>query len=63
MCAYAISLARVSVVVSGTRPADTSTGINGHTVLSDASMLPSHPVPLVIRDVLEPEYRVLFVER
>ena len=61
MCAYAIRLARVSIVVSGTRPADTSTRVNGQTVLSDASILPSHPVPLVIRAVLENECRALFV--
>ena len=63
MCAYAIRLARVSVVVSGTRPADGSSGIDGHTILSDASILPSRPVPLMIRDVLEPECRALFVRR
>jgi tRNA(adenine34) deaminase len=61
MCAYAIRLARVSAVVSGTRPADMSIRINGHTILSDASILPSHPVPLLIRDVLEGECRALFV--
>lgn len=63
MCAYVIRLARVSVVVSGTRPVDMSTRINGQTVLSDASILPSPPVPLAIRDVLEPECRALFIER
>jgi tRNA(adenine34) deaminase len=63
MCAYAIRLAGVSVVVSGTRPADMSARINGQTVLSDATIVPSRPVPLVIRDVLEPECRALFVER
>ena len=64
MCAYAIRLARVSVVVSGTRPADASNRINGHMVLSDASILPTSPVPLLIRDVLEPECRAAsFVQR
>jgi hypothetical protein len=51
MCAYAIRLARLSVVVSGTRPADVSTRINRHMVLSDASIVPGRPVPLLIRDV------------
>ena len=57
MCAYAIRLARVSVVVSGARSADASSRVNGHTVLSDASVLPKYPVPLLIRDVLEAECR------
>src|SRR5581483_1190732 len=60
MCAYATRLARVSVVVSGTRPAEMPSTINGHTVLSDANILPSRPVPLLIRDVLELECRAVF---
>ena len=35
MCAYAIRLARVSVVVSGARSSDVSSTLNGQTVLSD----------------------------
>ena len=63
MCAYAIRLACVSTVVSGTRAADVLDRITGHTVLSEAHILPSRPVPLVIGDVLEPECRALFVRR
>jgi len=62
MCAYAIRLARVSVVVSGARSSDVSSRINGHMVLSDVSILPNHPVPVLTRDVLEPECRAVFVQ-
>ena len=47
MCACAIRLARVSVVVSGARSSDVSSTLNGQTVLSDAGILPNHPSPLV----------------
>lgn len=53
MCAYAIRLARISTVVSGARPGKMPEGLNGHTVLSEAHLLPSRPVPVVVRDVLE----------
>jgi tRNA(adenine34) deaminase len=62
MCACAIRLAQVSIVVSGSRPSDVSSTINGHTVLSDASILSTHPVPLLIRDVLEPQCRTVFAQ-
>jgi len=62
MCAYAIRLARISLVVSSTRSGATGSGtagngdsadrITGFAVLTDASLLPRHPVPQVIRDVL-----------
>jgi tRNA(adenine34) deaminase len=60
MCAYAIRLARVSAVVSGARSSDASSPINGHSVLSDSSILPGYPVPFLTRDVLETECRALF---
>lgn len=55
MCAYAIRLARVGVVVSGARGGDGGTDVNGHSVLTDAGVAPNRPVPLVIRDVLARE--------
>jgi len=57
MCAYAIRLARISVVVSGARGADDDHAISGHTVLSDPRVAPHRPPPLVIRDVLADECR------
>ena len=57
MCAYAIRLARISVVVSGARGADDDHAISGHTVLSDPRVAPQRPPPLVIRDVLADECR------
>lgn len=55
MCAYAIRLARISVVVCGARGGDGAQAINGHIVLTDESAAPNSPPPLVIRDVLVDE--------
>ena len=55
MCAYAIRLARISVVVSGARGGDGEQSINGHMVLTDERAAPNRPAPLVIRDVLGQE--------
>jgi tRNA(adenine34) deaminase len=55
MCAYAIRLARISVVVSGARGADGNHVASGHAVLTDERTAPNHPPPLVIRDVLAQE--------
>lgn len=55
MCAYAIRLARVSVVVSGARSGDKEQAINGHIVLTDEAVAPNRPPPLVVRDVLARE--------
>jgi tRNA(adenine34) deaminase len=54
MCAYAIRLARISVVVCGAR-GDEGSVISGHRVLTDASLAPHHPPPSVLRDVLAEE--------
>jgi tRNA(adenine34) deaminase len=55
MCAYAIRLARISVVVSGARGSDPHHTVSGHMVLTDERVAPSRPPPLVIRDVLVQE--------
>ncbi len=55
MCAYAIRLARVTVVVSGARGDDGAHVVNGHAVLTDARVAPNRPPPVVIRDVLAQE--------
>ena len=55
MCAYAIRLARISVVVCGARGNDGAQAISGHIVLTDERLAPSRPPPLVIRDVLADE--------
>ena len=52
MCAYAIRLARISVVVCGARGGDEGQAVTGHVVLTDEAVAPNHPPPLVIRDVL-----------
>ena len=54
MCAYAIRLARISVVVCGARGRD-GEHASGHIVLTDERVAPSRPPPLVIRDVLVQE--------
>jgi tRNA(adenine34) deaminase len=50
MCAYAIRLARISVVVCGARGSEGA--ISGHIVLTDEGVAPNRPPPVVIRDVL-----------
>ena len=55
MCAYAIRLARISVVVSGARGGDEGQAVSGHVVLTDERVAPNHPPPVVIRDVLAQE--------
>jgi tRNA(adenine34) deaminase len=55
MCAYAIRLARISVVVSGSRGGDAGQTVSGHVVLTDESVAPNRPPPLVICDVLAQE--------
>jgi tRNA(adenine34) deaminase len=55
MCAYAIRLARVSVVVCGARGRDDEHAVSGHLVLTDERVATNHRPPLVIRDVLVEE--------
>lgn len=59
MCAYAIRLARVSVVVCGARGGDEGQTVTGHQVLTDDLVAPNHPPPLLIRDVLAQECQTL----
>jgi tRNA(adenine34) deaminase len=40
MCAYALKLARVSMVVTGARPGGAETGLNGCALLADPCVLP-----------------------
>ena len=55
MCAYAIRLARISVVVCGARGGEGGHAVSGHIVLTNERLAPNHPSPLVIRDVLAQE--------
>ena len=57
MCAYAIRLARISVVVCGARGGDLEHAVSGHIVLTDERVAPNRPPSFVIRDVLEQECR------
>ena len=50
MCAYAIRLARISVVVCGARAGGGEHGVSGYVVLTDERAAPNHPPPVVIRD-------------
>lgn len=59
MCAYAIRLARIGLVVSGAGGGDAGRAINGHVVLTDEGVAPNHPPPLVIRHVLAQECQSL----
>lgn len=60
MCAYAIRLARIGLVVAGARSHESASAIGGFTVLTDATLLPHHPPPIVVRDVLVAECQALF---
>src|SRR5688572_16934533 len=55
MCAYAIRLARISVIVCGARGGDDGQAVSGHSVLTDERVAPNRPPPVVIRDVLVEE--------
>lgn len=55
MCAYAIRLARISLVVCGARGGDAGRAVSGDVVLTDESVAPNHAAPSVIRDVLAQE--------
>jgi tRNA(adenine34) deaminase len=59
MCAYAIRLARISVVVAGTAPLSAPDVLDGWTVLTDARILPARPLPLIVRNVLADECRAV----
>ena len=59
MCAYAIRLARISIVVCGARGGDEGHAVSGHVVLTDERVAPNHPPPLLIRDVLAQECQAL----
>ena len=55
MCAYAIRLARISVVVCGARAGDEGHTVSGHIVLTDERLAPNRLPPVVLRDVLVQE--------
>jgi tRNA(adenine34) deaminase len=59
MCAYAIRLARVSSVISGTRSSEAARAVTGAMVLTNQDILPDRPVPIVIEGVLDRECRTL----
>ena len=51
MCAYAIRLARIALVVSGTRASRTDGDVDGHEVLTNPRILPTRVPPAVLRDM------------
>jgi tRNA(adenine34) deaminase len=63
MCAYAIRLARVSVVVTGAESSDVARPLNGRIVLTNPGILPERPVPALISGVLESECQALLALR
>lgn len=63
MCAYAIRLARISMVVAGTQSSDAEATCNGVMILTDGTVLRNRPVPLLMRGVLERECAALLKER
>jgi tRNA(adenine34) deaminase len=63
MCAYAIRLARISLVVSGAHSGDDSAPVSGFLVLTDPKILPNHLPPIIVRDVLAEECRAVLAIR
>jgi tRNA(adenine34) deaminase len=63
MCAYAIRLARISVVICGARGGDEAHAVSGYIVMTDAQVAPNRPPPVVIRDVLVQECESVRHER
>jgi tRNA(Arg) A34 adenosine deaminase TadA len=59
MCAYAIRLARIAMVVSGAAGGDGEQALSGRMVLADPAILPGRAEPLVVRDVLGAECRAV----
>lgn len=55
MCAYVIRLARISLVVSGTRSGNAEAATMADAILSNANLLPGRTPPLCIRGVLSAE--------
>lgn len=62
MCAYAIRLARVSVLVTGAHSPDADDSL-AWAVLSSAAAVPRRPLPLFIRDVMVRECQAVLGER
>jgi tRNA(adenine34) deaminase len=56
MCAYAIRLARIAIVVSGARVDPAGTGM---AVLTDPTILPTRPIPSIVSGVLADKCRAL----
>lgn len=62
MCAYAIRLARIGVVVAGSAPISKPDAFDGWTILTDARILPTRPLPHVVRNILADECRAVLAE-
>jgi tRNA(adenine34) deaminase len=62
MCAYAIRLARISMVVSGTAPLSEPAVLDGWMILADPGILPGRPRPAIVRNVLADECRAVLTE-
>jgi tRNA(adenine34) deaminase len=63
MCAYALRLARIAMVVSGARSAGAEGRFDGYAALTAATLVPGRPVPAVIRDVLAAECFAILNDR
>ena len=59
MCAYAIRLARVTMIVAGVRQADPSASARSFAALTDVAFVPNRQPVVFIRDVLADECRAL----
>ena len=63
MCAYAIRLARLGLVVSGAPAGNPDGPLNGWRLLATAEFLPERPVPQLVGGVLLEECRAMLRRR
>jgi tRNA(adenine34) deaminase len=63
MCAYAIRLARVGIVVTGARSSASEPPWSGMGLLASTDLLPHRPPPSIVREVLAGECRAIATRR
>lgn len=63
MCAYALRLARLSMIVTGTASGDAASEWNGCALLTNPDVLPTRTPPVLVRHVLDGECRRVLMDR
>lgn len=63
MCAYALRLARIAMVVAGARSSQVERSVDGCRILSAPDILPDRTPPVLVRDVLAGECAAVLAHR